>query len=180
MKKFLEIVQALTAVQVLELLIEAIKNPYVRLEMGTFGFYYGESYKSMKGCVGCAATNVLCHLIKSPFPENIIGERFERSKYINEMLRDDSEIYDSDTLAKFENAIDFLRSASIEGYNFNARKINMVEMPMSMYDCLPGITDSTISDTELLNEAIAKIENAIKTLKSTNHEQPLANSSPGA
>lgn len=114
-------VQALSAKEIIMAMVEGLKNPYTKIEMGTFG------YKDSKGvCYGCAATNTICTIIgENRLLEGITGSQ----EGPDDRWR--SAIGQMRFVGIFEDAIDFLRMGFIGMYNDKASilGISAIDIP---------------------------------------------------
>jgi hypothetical protein len=111
--KFLEKIQSLKPSEIVELMIDAVENPVVKLRMSAFRGWD----KDEKQCIGCAATNMLYKLTKIPKKE--VDTQEEAAKSIS--VR-------SEVIYKFEWAIDSLRLGNIDHYNWYSKKIGMAKL----------------------------------------------------
>lgn len=102
MKTFEEKVKAMSAKQIIETMIEAVKNPVVKLDFDDFG-----SASSGK-CYGCAATNTLCKISGVKFTVKSVNTVRDRAEAVNG---------ERDFVNSFENAIDSLRCGNVTSYN---------------------------------------------------------------
>jgi hypothetical protein len=175
MKKFIALIRSLTAVQILEVLLLAIDKPYTVLNMNTFGNIvvarqdlsgnYRNEYDPR--CYGCAATNVICHLIHKPIPALFITDRLDRTRFL--MMQEEGDpvvqTHDYDQLLSFENAIDVLRRGRIDNYNSFALRIGLAQMPEDLP--LMEITDGILEADK--QYVINNINQAIEYLKKHNN-----------
>lgn len=92
-------VKSMTAHDIIMAMVEGLRNPRTKIDMGTYG-------KMEEGiCYGCAATNAVLHIMEAN-EEEVVGH----------ILECENEIYD-DFLFKFERAIDYLRGGNVDNYN---------------------------------------------------------------
>lgn len=111
-----EKIKALSAKEIILLMVEAIKNPVTVLDMDTFGVIE-------KGvCYGCAATNVICKL-NSFNTDYLLKNNFGIST--SHLFSDGEERV---FIAAFEDAIDSLRLGSLNSYNYVAERIGIAEI----------------------------------------------------
>lgn len=107
---FEETVRNLTAKQIIELMIDAVQNPAIKLNFDTFGSVENGDR------VGCAATNAVCKIADKKFDEDSIIDHYIRADFID---------CDREFLEYFENAIDRLRRGVVSRYNFYAKYIGI-------------------------------------------------------
>lgn len=112
---FKQKVQSMTAREIILAMVEALtRPPLIRIDMET----YGEARRSWQNlflkpiCFGCAATNTICQIAGIKFTPANIEDRAD-AVGTNPLF-----------LYEFEQAINSLRSGSIEGYNFHATRYN--------------------------------------------------------
>lgn len=110
-KDFKEIVQAMSAKEIIMAMVEGLRNPYTKINMDTYG------YKTYEGvCFGCAATNTVCRIIgylpALPMQDQVVERGFSSST-ISE---------DQGFIMVFEYAIDELRRGDIFSYNGYAER----------------------------------------------------------
>ena len=126
---FEEKVQSMTAKEIIMAMVQSLRNPLTKIDMGTFG--------NVKGgvCYGCAATNFICNVGKITLEEFILVEPDES------MMGFANNKYDMEFLSAFEESIDRLRVGSIYSYNYYARKYgyatiedNGIELPVLRND----------------------------------------------
>jgi len=109
---FEEKVRALSAKEVILLMVGAIEYPVIKLDLETFGAVYGDV------CYGCAATNMLGKLGGVVFDKTNIDEHFH-AEAVNAGVG---------FVSHFEGAIDFLRSGSVYSYNLYAEGLGMAKI----------------------------------------------------
>ncbi|MFZ1322333.1 MAG: hypothetical protein WAT71_12335 [Ignavibacteria bacterium] len=97
-----EKIKSLTPYQVIDAMIQGLKNPSCRISMETYGKVRN------KTCFGCAATNALQYLAGKKFTATNIKSGSDRAKFLE---------IDCELLDNFEHAIDYLRSGNIEKAN---------------------------------------------------------------
>lgn len=119
---FKEKVLALSAKEIVLLMIEAIKNPVIELDFDTFGAVATDMIDNRgERCVGCAATNLVCKINDNkPFESEAISNYTKRANFIDTH---------EDFLNSFEDAIDSLRCGDIEDYNTIGSDIGLPELP---------------------------------------------------
>lgn len=118
--EFEQKVKSMTAKEIIMAMVDALTHPpIINIEMGTFGSceikrkkFLGITYKKEYTCFGCAATNTICQISGVVFVNDKIDSLYDRAQSIN--------CRDAAFLKVFENAIDSLRTTSIEGYNYYA------------------------------------------------------------
>jgi hypothetical protein len=133
-KTFKERVLALNQRDVLELLIKAITEPMVNLNLDTYGFVNPGKVKKDHVCYGCAATNALCHIMGQALDADHIESVIMRFKWTQKIAGINSFSFGSDWdfLNDFEKAFNDLRRADIDGYNYYANEIKMVQLPTDL------------------------------------------------
>lgn len=146
-KTFREIVQAMTAKEIIMAMVEGLKNPALNVNM--------DSYLSTNGggiCCGCAATNAICFISgRTPAPKDLSG--FFESKYILELeISGVSEnvwskiLYgeylkeEAAFIRHFETAINALRLGSVVSYNVDASVLGIALIKEHPYKILTALT----------------------------------------
>ena len=109
---FEEKVKAMTAKEVIDLMVDSILNPVIKLDLGTYGQVRGRI------CYGCAATNAVCKISGVVFDETNIKE-WHHAEAVNAPFG---------FVSHFEDAIDTLRSGGFRYYNGIANKIGMAQI----------------------------------------------------
>jgi len=110
---FKEKVQAMSAKEIIMVVVEGLRNPVTKIDMGT----YGEVDDGV--CYGCAATNAICKIGKISLDE------FLKVEPLNSMKRFAKNLDHRDFIVMFETAIDHLRTGNIEAYNVCANEISI-------------------------------------------------------
>lgn len=100
---FKEKVQAMTARQIIEAMIDGLERPVVEVDMASYG------HVDRKTCFGCAATNAVCKIANFT-PD--VGNIYELGFAID--------IENADFVDDFESAINDLRRGYLCGYNYYA------------------------------------------------------------
>ena len=106
-------VKSMTSKQIIEAMVNGIKNKHVEIDMNTFGAVEDGI------CYGCAATNAICEIYGAGISESSILETRSRASYVNSSYT---------FLDKFEYAIDHLRSGCIDSYNNCAKQISIAKI----------------------------------------------------
>jgi hypothetical protein len=167
MKSFKQVVQSLTSIGVLEILIKALEEPYLQMDMNTYGFAYGSPHTNEIVCTGCVATNAICTLMQEAIPKNSIEFRHNRVAWINKhFLSLENEEFQrerisQDFLRHFEFAFNELRDGRIEKYNFHAAQIGMAFLPTNLI--LSEIDNYRYE--HYLPDILKELREAIDTLK---------------
>lgn len=126
-------VKSLKNYEIVELMVESLKNPVCEVRMTTFGNSNEEGV-----CFGCAATQLVQHLSGVKFTSDNIRFINDRSEHIS---------CDYRFLDFFEKAIDALRYGLIDLYNYQAKKIEISLMPTEYPYELPELfTDNYLSN----------------------------------
>lgn len=90
---------------IVDAMIKGLRKEWVHVHMGSYGGYRIDRVT----CFGCAATNTLCEIMQEAFtPENIVGTKARSEKFNFGVSANDLRI--------FEEGIDLLRRADIEGF----------------------------------------------------------------
>lgn len=125
-------VRSLKNYEIVELMVESLKNPVCEVDMGSFGRYENGI------CFGCAATQLVQHLSGVKFTSNSILSPRNRSQFMK---------CDYFFLLTFEKAIDALRVGDTSFYNLCAREINIERIPSDYpYELPPLFTDNYLSN----------------------------------
>lgn len=113
-KTFKETLEALSAKELILLMVDSVENPVTKLDMST----YGEVTNGI--CYGCAATNTILKLSRGKLAPEIICRR---------SLADSASSLgvSYQTLVIFEGAINFLRCGYIGDYE--AWRLKLIPMP---------------------------------------------------
>lgn len=138
-KLFKEKVLTMTAKEIIMAMVESLKNPVTRIDMGTYGALYKpynfktDTYSKKSYCYGCAATNTICHIADIKLTAKNIVSCSLRAKALK---------VDEEFLDWFESAIDALRRSDIDDYNGYAEKISIAQItePFGFY--LPELDDN--------------------------------------
>jgi hypothetical protein len=134
MKKFEEVVRAMSAKDIILAMVESLREPCVIVNMGT----YGEV--SMDGkCYGCAATNTICRISGIKFTKDNVERLGDRAIAVNSSRK---------FLDDFESAIDDLRKGDIARYNGIADTIDIAKIRYHGDISLPYIK-TNFTDEEL-------------------------------
>ena len=110
----IEILNNLDSSDIINIMIEGLKNPLTEIDMSTFGI------KDDKICYGCAATNTLLKIYKIKNPLNYLPRYYENKNFINYLSKDSTELK---ILSSFERAINSLRKGDINTYNYRISRI---------------------------------------------------------
>jgi len=106
-------VLAMTAKEVILLMVSAVENPVIKLDFDTFGEVYDDV------CYGCAATNAVCKISGVVFDKTNI-EDWHHAEAVNAPER---------FISHFELAIDSLSSGDVDAYNnLYAKQIGMAKI----------------------------------------------------
>ena len=109
-KDFKEIVQAMSAKEIIMAVVEGLKNPYTKINMNTYGYSDGGL------CYGCAATNTICAIVGAlPELPLKLSPRVHESGFSNSGLSTDGLF-----VRVFENSINCLREGGVRDYNYFA------------------------------------------------------------
>jgi hypothetical protein len=112
---FDEKVKSMSAKEIIMAMVDGLRNPSTKVDMGTFGRadvikFLGITLKAT--CYGCAATNTICNISGKKFaPNNIKGSK-DKAIFIDGSR---------DFVAHFEESIDCLRRGEIQWYNYLAK-----------------------------------------------------------
>lgn len=140
-------VKSLTAKEIILTMVKALRNPWVKIDMSTFG---DTLYSNNKVCIGCAATNTICEIAGIKFTPSNIGFGENRAKRIK--------CNDTEFLFRFESAIDSLRDGDIITYNDYAGEIEIATIPeLDLH--LPRIDNNDLVDGKVPEEILAQYEN---------------------
>jgi hypothetical protein len=129
-KDFKEIVQAMSAKEIIMAMVNGLKKPYTIIDMSTFGSenFFGD-------CYGCAATNAICEIYGTIPGEMKCG--FSESGISSDIL----------FVSRFEFAIDHLRLGDVISYNRIARLAGFAEISEQCRLRLPALgNDYTEAD----------------------------------
>lgn len=147
--KFEEKVKSMTAREIINLMIESLRNPVIKIDMDTFGAIVKEpvffGLFSKKICYGCAATNLMCNIAGVKLDEHNINSIDKKSKKI-----DSGELF----MRRFEMSIDELRKGNIANYNYSAR---LAGMPLILEDQTVALPYLNSSYTEKDLEAYERL-----------------------
>src|SRR5690606_8607991 len=100
---FVERLKAMKASDLVQVMVNSLKAPAVRVNMHTFGDIIVEDGQIV--CIGCAATNSICRIGEVKFDYKTIYNRAAVVKV------------NKDLLVEFEEAIDNLRKGELRQYN---------------------------------------------------------------
>lgn len=131
-KSFKETVQAMTAKEIIMAMVEALKEPYYKIDMNDFGC--SRTINMKKTCFGCAATNTISRISGIIFtPETI--DWAGRSNLIADANIGSGEYPNEETrfLDRFESAIDYLRRGNIDSYNDIAKDKDFATINDDLY-----------------------------------------------
>ena len=118
---FEEKVRSMTAKEIVQAMIDGLKKPWVKVDMGSFGDFqierkwFGLIKKEV--CYGCAATNTICEIAGIAFTPDNIWSTGHRATAANATF---GFIYD------FECAIDYFRMGDIISTN---RMFGFLDLP---------------------------------------------------
>lgn len=120
-RTFKEIVQAMTAKEIIMAMVEGLKNPALKIDMDQ---YVGIEESGV--CVGCAAANTIARLSGKRFTvEDVLNVESEDHVMLSNRVWGGvlgmHTYREHAWLMRFERAIDALRSGDIESYNDCAR-----------------------------------------------------------
>jgi len=108
-------VRAMKMSDIVFIMIESLKNPVTKINMGTFGISVVDGT-----CYGCAATNTICYIAGVTFNPKNINVVEQRAKFIN---------VDPEFLKSFERTIDALRCGDLYSYNYFAEILKIAVIP---------------------------------------------------
>ena len=126
---FKEKVQAMSAKEIIMAMVEGLRNPVTKINMGT----YGEVDDGV--CYGCAATNAICKIGKISLDE------FLKIDPCNSMQGFTKNLDDRKFIDYFENAINYLRRNYIREYNAYADIIGIAKIVITDGHILPYLDD---------------------------------------
>lgn len=145
--KFKEKVQSMTIQEIIMAMVEGLRTPKVKVDMGTYGVtrikpsFLGLFPKPI--CVGCAATNAIFQIAGiTPKPYEVDSSS-GRSALLCGSLIDEEVSF----LECFELAIDCLRKGRIDMYNYDAEKLGIATI--KVMTPLPALYNS-YTESELL------------------------------
>lgn len=115
MPNFEQTVKNMSAKEIILSLIEGLKNPVIKIQMKSFGFYN----PTINSSSGGAVTNMICMISGEVFNNHQINLRESRAKSLK---------VSNFFLFHFEIAIDCLRMGEIKNYNYLAGKIGLVQI----------------------------------------------------
>lgn len=141
-----------TFADVLEVMIEGLKNPVTKIDMSTFG-------KKEDGlCYGCAATNAVCQII------GVSDDKL--NKLEDNFLADIITDYRGFTVVyTFEAAVDALRKGNLLEYNsrivcrYSGTSLSHLKYKGDMNVFLPSL------ETDTYTQNLYEYEEFLKTLK---------------
>lgn len=124
-------IKSLTSYEVIDAMIQGLKNPSCQIDMSTFG-------KRRDGiCFGCAATNALQYLAGKKFtPKNIV-DRSDRARYLK---------IDYSILSNFEIAINALRWGVIDIANLYLTHLGIPEIIYDLDKIYPKLLTENYLD----------------------------------
>lgn len=127
---FKEKVQSMSAKEIIETMVEALKNPITKISMVTYG------YVENNICYGCAATNTICKIENIDYDSLLlVGGNYSSIITTNRIFLDG-----------FESAIDNLRRGSINDYNEYAEEFNFAVIKVIPQFELPELTSYYTTD----------------------------------
>jgi hypothetical protein len=128
MDKFQEKVTSMTAKEIILTMIEAVKNPVIKLNFDTF-------LRVDNGiCYGCAATNTICKISNHIFTTDVLFTGRAR------VIKTSVVFY-----SNFEDAIDYLRRGDIEIFNEIADEVGFATIESDGM-ALPTLTNENYLD----------------------------------
>jgi hypothetical protein len=128
-------VLAMSGKEVVMSMVNGLRKPRLKVDMGTFGTVKDQSKsKSIKKnvCYGCAATNTICEIANVTLDETNVFSTYLRATAVN------SNAY---FMARFENAINELRKGNVSDYNTTAKDLGMAILSRSSIP-LPRLINS--------------------------------------
>jgi hypothetical protein len=124
MKNLKQEVDPMKLYQIVEVMVESLKNPIIKVDMNYFGTVYDQV------CYGCAATNAICKIADTKYDFENISRGELRSKFLK---------VDYDYLCFFETAIDNLRVGNIIAFYSNICKAKEITVEENTYRFLADI-----------------------------------------
>lgn len=124
-KQFEEIVQNMSAKEIIMTMVSALQNPTTKINMSTYGLVDREE------CYGCAATNFICKIAKISSHDMVYHNTHVFNRPFRTILPDSNLNF----IVYFERAIDELRRGDIDSYNAYALDIGiaLITNPLSVY-----------------------------------------------
>ena len=124
MENFEDKVKSMKASEIVQAMIDSLKEPVYKIDMDTFGM----TFEGV--CYGCAATNTIA---------KISGEFVEFNCDKNSYVQwSDKLKVGSDFLWNFEMAIDYLRSGDLLYYAKYAEKAGFGTLPLAIWESQSG------------------------------------------
>lgn len=140
---FDEKVKSMSAKEIIMSMVNGLKNPSTKIDMGTFGSVDAVKFLGLtvkETCYGCAAINTICNISGKKITPKAIDGCSNRADFV-----DSSKLF----IRSFEEAIDHLRSGNIRLYNILAREEGFAEIKGKPYLILPLLlTDSYMDNLE--------------------------------
>lgn len=136
-------VQAMSAKEIILTMIKGLEHPKVKVDMSTFGIVRKApgilGFFGKKICFGCAATNMVCTIIKRPYTVKEMKSSEAKMLILNT---------GSDFIQGFESAIDELRKGRVSQYNYMGSQHGMPFIPETALSVdLPVLTNEyTVAD----------------------------------
>lgn len=131
-KSFKEIVQSMTAKEIIMAMVEALKDPYYKIDMNTYGQAreIDSEGDTKLICFGCAATNTISKISGIIFTPDTINWEERVFAVTGKSAQNKNYTYteEGNFLDKFESAIDRLRSFEIDEYNKFANLIDIANI----------------------------------------------------
>lgn len=144
---FDEKVKSMSAKEIIMAMVEGLRNPSTKVDMGTFGrakivSLLGITLKAT--CYGCAATNTICNISGKKFtPNNIKGSK-DKANFI-----DGSKEF----VAHFEESIDRLRRGKTQWYNYLAKSEGFAQIKVK-----PGLNLPQLNSKDYLENLDPYVE----------------------
>lgn len=138
-KSFIKKVQSMTAKEIIETMIEGLKNPVTKIDMESYG------YKKNNICYGCAATNTIARILKLDSINNVFPDQDSTPNLPGGFH---SIINDYEVLMfvqDFEQAINHLRLGNVNAYNIYATHAKFAKIK---YDSFLSLLKLPILDSE--------------------------------
>jgi hypothetical protein len=124
MKNLKQEVDGMKLYQIVEVMVESLKNPVIKVDMNYFGTVQDQV------CYGCAATNAVCKIADAKYGFKNISRCELRSKFLK---------VDYDYLSFFETAIDNLRIGNIMSFYSNICRAKEITVEENTYKFLADI-----------------------------------------
>lgn len=147
MKRFEDVVRAMTAKEIIMAMVEALTiPPIININMSTYGHVevevikkglLGIGRKVKKTCFGCAATNTICKISGKVFNTSNIASIGDRAELVSS---------DERFLRGFEKAINALRLGDLSSYNWQASNHGFAKITILPNRYLPVLNNNYTND----------------------------------